>query len=122
MSHTSNQVEELTKRVAELEEQLSNLGDDYGALLQESNAFEVERNTLQSQLAWTPVADGLPTEPGVYEFRNVSSPYLSPIKLCQLHADGVWEDEDEETWPLAEFWRYAAIHTHYRRIELPEAK
>lgn len=106
----------LTKRVAELEEQLSNLGDDYGALLQESNTFEVERKALQSQLTWTPVSAGLPTEPGLYEFTDGTPDDTKTYtrEHSRWYGHGVSFDQT----PLAKArWAY----THYRRIELPEA-
>ncbi len=113
----------LKKRVAEMEMQLD-CGQDgvCAARAPGCNRHWEERNRelvtevrgLQSQLAWTPVSDGLPTEPGLYLFNNRGS-----VSLFTVGDDGTFLqhlDEDNEQWDAApmSYWR------EYRRIELPK--
>jgi hypothetical protein len=63
---------------------------------------------LQSQLAWTPVAQWLPTEPGegeTYEFTDGSR-----VNILTLNGE-IWEDEED----VADDYKW------FRRITLPEA-
>ena len=106
MSETSK----LEQRVAELE------GTIRGLLACQEH--------LQSQLAWTPVSAGLPTEPGLYEFLKRKSNGLIEVfdmfELSPGHEFGDWGDvlsgEHFSSTEMPEL-----EHTHYRRIELPEA-
>jgi hypothetical protein len=83
---------------------------------QEIAALKDRVRSLQSQLAWTPVSDGLPTEPGTYEFLS----HALHIHVFTLEADittypwvmiGV-----DERWDATEI---EVGYTDYRRIELP---
>lgn len=67
---------------------------------------------LQSQLAWTPVREGLPTEPGMYEFATKRGWVYS----WRLDADGCWQDEREDDFydePVCDMQPFVS----YRRIE-----
>lgn len=93
------------RRIAELETEARKTN----AALEDAAIRIIE---LQSQLAWTPVSAGLPTEPGVYEFLWL---HKHPTIGCwRLIVDG-WVTRDGKP-PT-----YAIPYTHYRRIELPEA-
>lgn len=130
-------LERAEKRTAELEKLVSDCHDVMAT--QKKRVEELERwngiwqlaaefaesnmKHLQSQLAWTPVGDGLPTEPGVYEF---STHKWMLTRSWKLDEDGDWLDavsvgemlnnESIFDTPLA-----LCEYTHYRRIELPEA-
>jgi len=64
--------------------------------------------SLQSQLAWTPVSAGLPTEPGVYEFAEVS-------RLDLILPGGAFRFEGRKEFAVPHMGRWQ----YYRRIELP---
>ena len=102
-----------------LSEKLRRLSVD-AAHLEEKNAG------LRTQLAWTPVSNGLPTEPGVYEFAAMHDGEVREFVLLErrdgnsyaewgdmLTAEDIHEDELE----CQGLTRYRL--THYRRIELP---
>jgi hypothetical protein len=101
----------LTKRVAELE------GSIRGLL--------ACQDSLLSQLAWTPVVQGLPTEPGVYEFVKWSNECLHSCDLLEFCPDR--ENEGEEWGDMLTCEHFCTDelqeleHTHFRRITLPEA-
>lgn len=120
----------LVKRIAELERQnaeltscVTDLTDSTNLLITTSGLLRERLADLESQLAWAPVRDGLPTEPGVYEFAAIGSDGCVDSLDAYLFEPGnfrPWTDmchcvsltEDE----LGE-----CDYTHYRRIELPEA-
>lgn len=114
----------LAKRVAELEldaKVYMAMKDDWKDLrLQQQITIQrlsKEVKALQSQLAWTPVEDGLPTEPGMYVFVNVEADYFT---LFELDPIGCWvrheHQERVQLTAITDNWRA------YRRITLPEAK
>lgn len=89
---------------------------------QETAAKLIE--SLQSQLAWTPVAQGLPTEPGCYEFlRDTDTVEIDALDIWRLDTElqscteWYWKDHDWFPSPLS-----ARAYNWFRRIELPEAQ
>jgi|SRR6187549_2139429 len=97
-----------TPRIAELEAQ--NI-----ALTCDMNAFRLRSESLQAQLAWTPVSDGLPTEPGegeTYEF--TCHGHVSVLTL----SGEIWEDSDGDYLDTED--DVVETYTHFRRIALPE--
>ena len=98
-----SQLEAKDKRVAELEAELTRLQDSKCALCGEElhAALDLVAD-LQSQLAWTPVSAGLPTEPGLYEFTD------GTCTACYELEDGRW------------FGNSRGQYTMFRRIELPK--
>jgi hypothetical protein len=101
---------ELKKRVAELESDVNRL-----------RAFEtlasIHRATiadLESQLAWTPVSDGLPTEPGWYVFHGAErEPEL--LYGADTGRYSFWVG-GSKTYDMEEMSHFS----YYRRIELPK--
>lgn len=98
---------ETEKRIAELEAKLQELGSQQNAILQRSR-------DIQSQLAWTPVSDGLPTEPGWYVFHGkeegtdlVYGADTGPHSLW-CGSTETYDNKDVSTFDV------------YRRITLPE--
>lgn len=75
---------------------------------------------LQSQLAWTPVSAGLPTEPGMYEFLTRD--------LYNGACIGIYELDEEVGFCVSDTGKPVRrdLTTQrifaFRRIELPEAK
>lgn len=125
----------LVARVRELEQRLVGLSPEYVARLQ-TKASEVPGLTatldealariadLQSQLAWTSVENGLPTEPGVYAFlRNTDCVTVDSVDIWRLDTElqscteWYWKDHDWFESPLK-----VGGYRWFRRIELPEAK
>lgn len=101
---------ELTKRVAELEAQNEDLfqqNANMAGWCEEKNQLLED---LQSQLEWTPVSKGLPTEDGAYEFVDMLPGGKVRMFDLWVRRDGSWRHNPEEHWD----------YTHYRRIELPE--
>ncbi len=97
----------LQQQNAQFGEQLQRVRDALEMANRATQLSIEETRRLQSQLAWTPVSDGLPTEPGYYLFvGGVDEPLI--FELSEL---GRVDD-----MPLD--W----THTQFRRIELPEAK
>lgn len=99
--------EALTKRVAELEQ----LNAVYVADMEEMRGSLL---ALQSQLAWTPLAKGLPTdgEEETYEFTG-----WGHVNILTLNGE-IWRDSD------GEFLDEEDVTDNYkwfRRITLPEA-
>lgn len=75
---------------------------------------------LESQLAWTPVSDGLPTEPGVYAFGDPDSDDKSAIVFWSLsHIGGTHRWWFGECGYVSPTDRHHDV-THFRRIELPK--
>jgi hypothetical protein len=121
---------ELTKRVAELEEQLQILGvqerlarESNGYLQDVARAAKDDLRDLQSQLAWTPVEKGLPTESGVYEFLlNANCVTVDSVDIWRLDTElqscteWYWKDHDWFESPLK-----VGGYRWFRRITLPEA-
>lgn len=128
----------LTKRVAELEvdvlksdadavmwrERALNTSNKHAALIELKSAnderlckevalLRQQVGDLQSQLAWTPVSAGLPTEPGLYVFTC-----RGDEKLYTITEGKFLEHTDNGTDP----WDASAMRywTNYRRIELPK--
>jgi hypothetical protein len=95
----------LVKRVADLE------GSIRGLL--------ACQDSLLSQLAWTPVEKGLPTEPGWYVFYrdNESAPDLLNLSADFWPSTKGWNDNFRGVNPDAPDWGYR----WFRRITLPEA-
>lgn len=97
-----SQLEAKDKRVAELER-----------FAKPGSYWFTRATELESQLAWTPVSAGLPTEPGVYylQFRTTAKYKLK-----------LYEDGESFSWTLLE--RPVADHPtefdEYRCIELPK--
>lgn len=112
------------KRVAELEEELRCRAELYTSnetvLRKTSDDLQWNIRNLQSQLAWTPVAKGLPTEPGLYVFLHGGCNGT----LFELEKDG-WYNHDTGDL-LRTDGGYESLDSGYwdcfRRIELPEAK
>jgi hypothetical protein len=102
---------ELEKRVSELER--------WNGIWQLAVEFaESNMKHLQSQLAWTPVSDGLPTEPGWYEVASESRKAVDVFQVRGGGDVGLWwwlRDVQYES-PLE---RYPSA-THFRRIALQE--
>lgn len=95
----------LAARVTELETLTADCHDVMVACKRRESELREQVADLQSQLAWTPVSAGLPTEPGMYEFYDATGRYM--IGIYEL-TPGVR-------------WYTAKVYTHYRRIEIPEA-
>jgi uncharacterized coiled-coil protein SlyX len=103
MEQWQAQSEAQQKRITELER-------DFDMLTDSLQLAEAECDRLESQLAWTPVSDGLPTDDGVYEFVDMVPG--GRVRLFDLYV------RRENTWKVtpSEHWDY----THFRRITLPE--
>lgn len=114
----------IAARVAELERIVTDLNPEANLLALYDMGVEAELQTealnrelkeqvesLQAQLAWTPVSAGLPTEPGVYVFSNPGDEFI----VAGLSGAGSWALRGErlELWEL-HYWQC------YRRIELPK--
>jgi hypothetical protein len=125
--------EALTKRVAELESELRIAWEDDPAVNELQLEVAVLKDNLgiarkviddlQSQLAWTPVEKGLPTEPGVYEFLlNANCVTVDSVDIWRLDTElqscteWYWKDHDWFESPLK-----VGGYRWFRRIELPEA-
>ena len=120
---------ELTKRVAELEERLRTLGvqerlarESNGYLQDLASAAKDDLRHLQSQLTWTPVSKGLPTEPGVYEFLlNTNCVTVDSVDVWRLDTElqscTEWYLKDRDWFgsPLD-----VGGYRWFRRIELPK--
>ncbi|MBK9496847.1 MAG: hypothetical protein IPO08_20540 [Xanthomonadales bacterium] len=104
--------EALTKRVAELEEQVLMLDKHVEHWALKAIVHETECKDLQSQLAWTPVAQGLPTADGAYEFVDMVSDGRCKLFDLYVRRNGAWGRGGPD-----EHWDY----THFRPITLPEA-
>lgn len=109
----------LAKRVPELERCMQEVGllafmrdatpgDITAHMTRVMDSYVQRIADLQSQLAWTPVSAGLPTEPGHYEF--VSNGVVLHVGLAD---NGSWFSPDG-------IWIEPSICSHYRRIELPK--
>lgn len=117
----------LTKRVAELEEQVKQFNDIAESLRDKvrwsQHQFDEQQNiidNLQSQLAWTPVPDGMPSKPGWYAFTDVDcgSPEFLNLNPGYWPETKGWNDNFKGVNPAAPDWGY----THYRRVELPQER
>jgi uncharacterized protein YceH (UPF0502 family) len=104
----------LEKRVAELEAQVLMLDKHVEhwaerATVADLKLTQSERRAtdLQSQLAWTPVAQGLPTEPGHYLFAS----HGAAVHAALVETGSWFTPDGEPHEPRA--W------AHYRKIELP---
>lgn len=100
----------LAKRVAELDAMNATLAAKLSGL-----ELRLTRRVseLKSQLAWTPVSAGLPTEPGFYVFDNGRGD-PDPFWLCD---DGSWSQRDDEYIDPAYLEEACP---RYRRVELPK--
>ena len=112
----------LTNRVAELETtQTSHLQEMERLAFLVVDAEQVAQiakanlAALQSQLAWTPVEKGLPTEPGWYVFHGEDEGTELLFGADQGESSLWVGDSTTYEWPKRGY-------THFRRIELPEAK
>jgi hypothetical protein len=131
---------ELTKRVAELEvdvlksdaeavmwrERALNMTNKHSALIdlksanderlcKEAALLRQQVGDLQSQLAWSPVNEGLPTEPGWYVFDSGdTAPELLNLNPQHWHDTKGWNDNFQGVNPDAPAWGYV----RFRRIEL----
>lgn len=122
-----SQLETRDKRVAELEEELRRRAELYTSnetvLRQMCEDLQWHIRNLQSQLAWTPVSAGLPTEEGPYEFTHVSDD-SAIIHDFELWLYNPHEDEFESVTSTDVYVRDEFLdnnyYTHYRRIELPK--
>lgn len=106
----------LTKRVAELEE----IADGRAQLIDDQRET-IE--SIQSQLAWTPVSEGLPTEPGGYEFYDSLRRFAGWLTCFELRQKLTWPwiDDEGDEWNQPEFAAHVrSMYTHFRRIELPK--
>lgn len=90
------------------------------ALLRRVDALVSESADLQSQLAWTPVAQGLPTEHADYEFTYCDSEQVSRLDLVGLTHEGFALVLSGDTFAPDELLDNVD-YTHFRRITLPEA-
>lgn len=107
----------VTKRVAELEVQVKQLNDIAESLRDKvrwsQHRSDEQQNiidNLQSELAWTPVRDGLPTEDGAYEFIDMQP--SGSVKMFDLwvRRNGSWKTDPVEHWD----------YNWFRRVELPK--
>ncbi len=83
---------------------------------------------LQSQLAWTPVSAGLPTEPGWYEFSPsgdggcrttlLAFEFTGEHWICHQGIDDVRGEPSTDSWSP---YVLRGLGGSYRRIELPRA-
>lgn len=106
----------LTKRVAELEAKQC----AHEAELAVAHEFIAD---LQSQLAWTPVSAGLPTEPGWYVFYDSLRRFTGWLSCFELRRKDKWPwmDDEGDEWNQPEFEAHTtSLYTHYRRIDLPK--
>ncbi len=109
---------EVEKRIAELENLAARRLVQINTAVADCAVRDSKIKDLQSQLAWTPVSAGLPTEPGVYEFVTLTR----KCALFNLDVDGQWWTHARGDGTAPEnllddtYWRA------YRRIELPEEK
>ena len=125
MSQVSNQVEALQKRVAELECELQRRAELYSsnetALRKTTEDLQWHIRNLQSQLAWTPVAKGLPTvgreTRTVLVVRDTHGGAL--LLEPRYHEDGEWKWRNPEFPFGIKFGD--GCDWQFRRIELPEA-
>jgi hypothetical protein len=110
MDQWQAQSEAQQKRITELER-------DFDMLTDSLQLAEAECDRLESQLAWTPVSDGLPTEPEFYLFLN--SCREPSLFVCR--GNGKFYEVDQEGSQL-NAWTAEQMHyyTHFRRITLPE--
>ena len=120
-----SQLEAKDKRVAELEHEAMMLRGSIAARDEISERHLRVREELaqrvldlKSQLAWTPVSAGLPTEPGLYQF-------IEPDRTTTIWEFGteLWVEytQPEDPWSLRQMKGHVdTFFTHYRRIELPK--
>jgi len=107
----------MEREIAALKDRVRSLQSQLAELRWDANELDRERLSLQSQLAWTPVSDGLPTEPGAYEFLHGT--YIEMYKLSELAMAFKWISRSGACFDSGGMFDLG--HTHYRRIELPEA-
>ena len=120
-AHMNRVMGSYTQRLREVASQLRSLspGPHTGPMDAEDYVPLIARliESLQSQLAWTPVSAGLPTKPGVYEFLRSTAATVETEEFDgatwqnPLHA---WS-RDPRTSEPRRLWDY----THYRKVELP---
>lgn len=95
---------EQEKRIAELQDALVECGKKIGG--------------LESQLAWTPVSAGLPTEHGDYEFTYCDSEQVSRLDLVRLGYEGFELVLSGDAF-VSEELLDNVDYTHYRKVALP---
>ena len=118
-AHMNRVMGSYTQRLREVASQLRSLspGPHTGPMDAEDYVPLIARliESLQSQLAWTPVSAGLPTEPGHYLFEH-PDPGLTLYELVESelypwrNIAGARRRRDE----------MARMYERYRRIELPK--